>query len=114
MSIPTSVGNAPARRFPRRSSSVTSPLPPRHVTPYHALLHGSLLPAVVTSLLIQFSLVVHAPPAVPSYSATSADTAGQGVGPTKVPEVTSQPAVTWLDSAATSAGISPQKSLSDR
>ena len=77
---PISVGSDPLRPAAASVSSVTSPL--LHVTPYHESSQGSPL--------IQFGLVVHAPPAVPTYSAASADTAGQGVGPTKVPSATDQ------------------------
>ena len=51
----------------------------RHAVP--RVLAG-ILAFCVPLLFIQYDLVVQFPPPKPSYSATSADTAGQGVGPT--------------------------------
>ena len=45
-----------------------------HTTPYHEFVHGS--PAIQLAFVAQLLL-----PPVLSYKATSADVAGQGVGP---------------------------------
>ena len=97
----------PLRPFDAASRPTTLPALLLQDKPYHPVVHGSPGPLL---LPIQPFLAVQADPAVPSYSATSADTAGQGVGPTKVSVVISHVA-TWLDSAATSVGMSPQRLL---
>ena len=71
----------PLRPFDAASRPTTLPALLLQDKPYHPVVHGSPGPLL---LPIQPFLAVQADPAVPSYSATSADTAGQGVGPTKV------------------------------
>ena len=88
--------------------------------PYHPVVHGSPGPLL---LPIQPFLAVQAVPAVPSYSATSADTAGQGVGPTKLASAMDQyvgSAEGYVDRfkdverAASSVGMSEQSALDER
>ena len=119
--MPSSVGNDLLTLFESRNSRVTSPAD-EHVTPYHDVVQGSPFPA---GSPIQFVSTVHPSllPPVPSYSATSADTAGQGVGPTKLPSATDQyvgSAEGYVDGsreverAESSVGMSLQRSLEAR